>query len=260
MILKKIAILNGHQYPEAQVATPSIKVREKVISYFKPKYKRIGALLCINWVLVGMVYYHIFLNIAHYGSPVEGISVVDLKKTNFIMALIVELPAALIGASLLSFFMGRKYAYIFNIILLMCCVGVSLADYTVIEGWDMKRCAILVGAKWAITAAKLILALWTAELCPSTIRTLMFGLCMGASACGVVFSSILIFFSVSHFITVIVILVLAVICITACTQILDTHKWDLPDHLYDVFRYINNNNLRPVYSEMSLEAPPATVL
>ena len=259
MVLKKIAILNGREYPDAQVATPCIKVREKVIAYFQPKFKRMGALLCLNWVLVGLVYYHIFLTIDKYGAPVEGVSTIaDLKKVNFIMALVVEFPAALLGASLLSFLVGRKYAFIFNLVFLVCCVGVSLVDYTVIEGWDMKRCAILIGAKWSITAAKIILALWTAELCPTTIRTLMFGLCMGSGACGVVFSSILIFFEASHFIFVIVILVLAVFCAAACTQICDTSKWDLPDHLYDVLRYMDNDNLGATYSDLSMET--ATVL
>ena len=48
---------------------------------------------------------------------------------------------------------------------------------------------MLIGAKWAITASKLSLALWTAEIAPTSTRTVFYGICLGASACGVVASS-----------------------------------------------------------------------
>ena len=247
MVLKRISVLNGKQYPEAQAAIPIIKTREKVMAFFRPKYKRVGALLCLNWVLVGMAYYHIFLTIDSYGSygnPAQNgdTSYAELRNLNFIVALGAEVPAALIGVALLTSVLGRKFSYILNLVIFTVCTAVSQVQYEVVEDWDVRRGAILIGAKVSITAAKMILALWTAEHSPTTIRTLMFGLGLGSCSLGVVLASALIFFDASPLISVIIMLVLAVICIGASTQIHDTKNWDLPDHLFDVYKNMNINN------------------
>ena len=260
MVLKRIAILNGKQYPDANPKIPSIKGREKVVSFFKPKYKRTGILLCINWFLVGMVYYHIFLTIDRYGDAYDAPSHAKLKNVNFILALAVEIPAALVGAALLASVLGRKLAYMLNLSVFGLCVALSLIDYTLMVGWDVRRCAILVGAKWSVTSAKLILALWTAELAPTTIRSLMFGICLGASACGVVVSSALIFFGASHFISVIVMISIAFLALICALLIPDTRNWNLPDHLFDVFKNMNVDNSDAVYSDLQSEVQAATML
>ena len=266
MVLKRIAILNGKQYPEVQPAIPVIKAREKVMSFFKPKYRRVGCLLCLNWVLVGMAYYHIFLTLdtyGEYGNPDEGkIPYALLRKTNFIVALGAEVPAAIIGVAVLTSLLGRKFSYILNLVIFALCAAVSLVQYEVVKDWDIRRGAILIGAKMSITSAKMILALWTAELSPTTIRTLMFGLGLGSCSFGVVLASALMFFAASPMVSVIIMLVIAVICIGASTQIHDTKNWDLPDHLFDVYKNMNINNDDAVYSDLQSEAQnnTATVL
>lgn len=265
MVLKRIAILNGKQYPDAQAAIPIIKTREKVMAFFRPKYKRVGVLFCMNWFLVGMAYYHIFLTIdsyGTYGNPENGAtSYDDLKNMNFIVALGAEVPAALIGVAGLTSLLGRKFSYILHIVLFAICTALSLVQKDVLEGWDLRRGAVLVGSKVSITAAKMILALWTAEHSPTTIRTLMFGVGLGSCSMGVVMASALVFFDASVLASVIIMLVITVICIGAATQIHDTKNWALPDHLFDVYKYMNINNADAVYSDLQQsEVQAATVL
>ncbi|KAL5267211.1 hypothetical protein ACHWQZ_G004304 [Mnemiopsis leidyi] len=260
MVLKRIAILNGRTYPDAQAAIPIIKTRERVMSFFRPKYKRVGALLCLNWVLVGMAYFHVFLTIDSYGTyGGDGPSYADLKNLNFIVALGAEVPAALIGVAVLTSLLGRKFSYILNLVIYAVCAAVSLLQYEVVGDWDVRRGAVLIGAKMSITAAKMILALWTAEHSPTTIRTLMFGLGLGSCSFGVVLASSLVFFDASPLVSVIIMLVLAVICIGASTQIYDTKNWNLPDHLFDVYKNMNINNADAVYSDLQSEVQTATV-
>ena len=230
------------------------------MSFFRPKYRRVGALFCLNWVFVGMAYYHVFLTIDSYGSydGREGSSYTSLKNVNFVVALGAEFPAALIGVVVLTSLLGRKFSYILNLVIYAVCAAVSLVKYEVIQDWDVRRAAVLIGAKMSITAAKMILALWTAEHSPTTIRTLMFGLGLGSCSFGVVLASSLIFFDASHLVSVIIMLVLAVICIGASTQIYDTKNWNLPDHLFDVYKNMNINNADAVYSDLQSEVQTAT--
>merc|ERR1712176_1250163 len=141
------------------------------MAFFRPKYKRVGALFCLNWVLVGMAYYHIFLTIdgyGTYGNAAEGAtSYRQLRDVNFIVALGAEVPAALIGCALLTSLLGRKFSYILNLVIFAVCTAVSLVQYEVVQDWDVRRGVVLIGAKMSITAAKMILALWTAEHSPT---------------------------------------------------------------------------------------------
>lgn len=247
--------------PEASIQIPVIKTREKAMSFFRPKYKRVGAMLCLNWFLVGMAYYHIVLTIDRYGSygTEEGdIPYKELKNVNFIVALIAEAPASLIGVAALCSLLGRKFSFILNLVMFAICVAVSLVDYPMFDDWDIRRGVILVGAKMSITAAKMILALWTAEHSPTTIRTLMFGWGLGSMSMGVVLSSALVYVDAAPLVSAIIMLVLTVICIGVSTQIQCTRNWDLPDNLFDVYKKMNVNNTDAVYSDLQSDAPGAT--
>ena len=252
-VLKRIAALNGKAYPDVQVAIPTIKGREKVLALFRPRYGRIGAFISLNWLVVGMVYYQIFLSLGHYGNVTDTVE--EFIKTNYLIAAAVEIPAAFISACLLCNVLGRRLAYIVNIVIFVVFTAISILKYDIHGNWDIQRVAILIGSKLAITGAKLILSLWTVELAPTTIRTLFFGLCLGFTATGVMVASGFAFFSLPPLYNVIIVCSLAVLSILGSTQIKDTSKWDLPNNLLDVYRNINLDE--SVYSDLPSEQATA---
>jgi len=244
MVLKKISILNGKTYPGNHLQLPCIKGKEKAATYFQPKFKRIGIYMCLNWFLVGLVYYHIFLTLKEYSG---------VYSTNYFLIVGVEVPACIIGCALIISVLGRKMAFMFNTVFFIICATVSLLQYDIYTGWPLRRAGMLIGAKWAITASKLSLALWTAEIAPTSTRTVFYGICLGASACGVVASSALVYFAATPLAATLFMVIVAIVCVLGSTQVRDTSTWDLPNCLFDVFKLLHNEDV--LYSDLQSENP-----
>eukprot|EP00116_Pleurobrachia_bachei_P003092 sb/3463354/ len=237
-VLKRISILNGCRFPDCTLSLPSIKTREKVVSLFQPRFRRIGWLLMVHWFLVGMVYYYIHLSLRKYGPEPTDFYV----DQNFLVAAATEVPAALLGGTLLCTLTGRKVAFMINCGLLAATTVLSLLTVSVIDEWSVQRGAVLVGMKFSVVGARLSLALWTSEIAPTTLRPLLLGLGLASSAFGVLVTSVMVSLAASHVVVVVMVLSVTALAIVAATQLPDSSNWDLPHSLNSLYNKMHQGS------------------